>query len=88
MEKKVGAEKEVGKGVGDVAGEIEQCIPAEKEVLEAVKQFQLAQRSNKGVMKVRKSRCRKIWAAATNYNMDANTMVIKVTPTRMHRAFF
>ena len=51
-------------------------------MLEAVKQFQLAQRSNKGVMKVRKSRCRKIWAAATNYNMDANTMVIKVTPTK------
>ena len=59
MGKKVGAEKEVGKGVGDVAGEIEYCIPAEKEVLEAVKKFQLAQRSNKGVMKVRKSQCRK-----------------------------
>ena len=51
-------------------------------MLEAVKQFQLAQRSNKGVMKVRNLRCRKIWAAATDYNMDANTMVIKVTPTR------
>ena len=51
-------------------------------MLEAVKQFQLGQRSNKGVMKVRNLRYRKIWAGATNYNMDANTMVIKVTPTR------
>ena len=39
---------------------------------------------DKGVMKVRNIRCRKIWSTATNYNMDANTMVIKVTPSRPH----
>ena len=79
--KGVGAEKGAGKGVGDVAGEIEWFLPAKEEVLETVKQFQLAQWSNKEVMKVRNIRCRKIWATATNYNMDANTMVLKVTPT-------
>ena len=41
--------KKAGKGVGDVAGEIEMRPLAKKEVLEAFHKFELVQGSNKGV---------------------------------------
>ena len=60
---------------------IEWCSPAKEEVLEAVKQSQLVQWSNKRVLKVRNVVCRTTWPRATSYNMVTNTIVIKVTRT-------
>ena len=69
--KEVGAGKGAGKRVGEVAGEIEWCLPAKEEVLEAVKKFQLSKWSNKGGLKVRKSRCRKKGAAPLDYDFPS-----------------
>ena len=73
----------VAEKVAGVAGEIGWCQLVKDEVLEAVKQFQLAQGSNNEVMNVRNVRCRKIWTSATNYDKNANTMVNKVTSVWM-----